>query len=152
MKSVRTGRLKIAAQPIFSEINAASAEVWNECCHLMSMYQWHKGYPHAHHDFYIGKDCEGWIDKNLSKSQPLHSQSIQDVRQRYFKSWKSYSVLKKTSGVQRPKPPHKRKNYQTTRWKKSAIKFVEGHLFGKRLQLSMGKGRPKFRYTFTKVF
>ena len=152
MKSLRTERLKIASQPIFSDINAASADVWNECCSLMDLYQYQRGYPHAHRDFYFSKNCEGWVDKNLSKSQPLHSQSIQDVRQRYFKSWKSYSVLKKTGGVQRPKPPNKRKNYQTTRWKKSAIQFVEGSLFGKRLQLSMGKGRPKLDIPLPKSF
>ena len=139
----RTEILKIERQPIFSEINAASASVWNECLSLMEWYQWQRGYPHAHHDFYIGKDCEGYIDKSLSKSQPLHSQSIQYVRERYFKSWKSYSALKKNGGIQNPKPPRKRRNYMTTRWKKSAIKFVEGRLFGKRVQLSMGKGNPK---------
>ena len=77
----------------------------------MDFYQYQRGYPHAHKDFYFGRDCEGWMDKNLSKSQPLHSQSIQTVRKQYFKSWKSYSVLKKTSGVVNPKPPNKRKNY-----------------------------------------
>ena len=142
MKSVRTQRLKIESQSIFSEINTASAAVWNQCCDLMTMYQWHRGYLHAHHDFYIGKDCEGWIDKKLSKSHPLHSQSRQAVRESYFKSWKSYAVLKKTGGIQKPKPPNKRKTYRTTRWKTSAITFVEGSLFGKRLHLSMGKDRP----------
>ena len=63
--------------------------------------------------------------------------------QRYFKSWKSYSALKKSGGVQRPKPPNKRKNYMTTRWKKSAIKFVEGSLLDKRVELSMAQGQPK---------
>ena len=31
----------------------------------------------------------------------------------------------------------------TTRWKKSAIRFVEGSLFGKRVELSMAQGQPK---------
>ena len=143
MKSVRTEILKIQSQPIFSEINASSASVWNECCVLMDMYQYQRGYPHAHRNFYFGKDCEGWLDKNLSKSQPLHSQSIQNVRKRYFESWKSYGALKRTGTASNPRPPNKRKNYFTTRWLKSAIRFVEGSLFGKRLQLSMGRGNPK---------
>ena len=140
----RTKILKIDKQPVFSDIQAASASVWNECLYLMDTYQWHRGYPHAHHDFYIGEDCGGWIDKNLSKSQPLHSQSIQNVRRTYFKSWKSYSALKKSGGVANPKPPNNRKKYMTTRWLKSAITFVDGtRLYGKRVLLSMGAGRSK---------
>ena len=128
----RTQTLKIESRlPIFSEVNAASAAIWNACCHQMDMYQWHRGYRHAHNHFYFGKDCEGWIDKKLS-SPLLHSQSRQAVRERYFKSWKSYAALKKSGGVEKPNPPNKRKNYMTTRWKKSAIRFVEGSLFGKR--------------------
>ena len=152
MKSVKAERLKIQPQLIFSEINAAAASVWNACCTLMDVYQYQRGYPHAHRHFYFGKDCEGWLDKNLSKSQPLHSQSIQAVREQYFKSWKSYSVVKKTGGVANPKPPKKRKNYRTTQWKKSAITFVEGSLFGKCLQLSMGAGRPKLDIPLPKNF
>ena len=138
----RTQTLKIESQPIFSEVNAASASIWNQCLSQMDMYQWHRGYPHAHRDFYFGKDCMGWIDKNVSNPL-LHSQSRQAVVQRYFKSWKSYSTLKKSGGVQKPKPPNKRRNYMTTRWKKSAIRFVEGSLFGKRVELSLAQGQPK---------
>lgn len=139
----RTSILKIESQPIFSDVNAASAEVWNECKVLMDLYQYRRGYPHAHHNFWFGEDCEGWVDKQLSKSQPLHSQSIQAVRKLYFKSWISYSVLKKNGGIEKPKPPYKKKNYMTTRWLKSAITFVESSKTGKRLLLSMGAGRPK---------
>ncbi len=138
----RTQTLKIEEQPIFSAVNAASANVWNDCCYQMDMYQWHRGYPHAHNHFYFGKDCEGWIDEKLSNPL-LHSQSRQAVRERYFKSWKSYSAVKKSGGVQTPKPPNKEKNYLTTRFKKSAIRFVEGRLFGKRVELSLAKGQPK---------
>ena len=147
----RTQTLKIEKQPIFSEINAASAAVWNACCYQMDMYQWHRGYPHAHRDFYIGKDCEGWIDQKLSNPL-LHSQSRQAVRERYFKSWKSYSALKKSGSIQKPKPPNQRKNYMTTRWKKSAITFVECSLFGKRVQLSMAQGQPKLDIPLPKNF
>ena len=139
----RTKILKVKKQACFSEIQSASASVWNECLYLMDMYQWRRGYPHAHDNFWFGKDCEGWVDKNLSKSQPLHSQSIQAVRKQYFKSWKSYSALKKSGGVMNPKPPNKRKSYMTTRWLKSAITFVDNSLFGKRLVLSMGSDNPK---------
>ncbi len=68
----RTQPLKIEEQPIFSEVNAASAVVWNGCCYQMDMYQWHRGYPHAHRDFSIGKDCEGWIDKNSLIPSCIH--------------------------------------------------------------------------------
>ncbi|MCY3722508.1 MAG: hypothetical protein OXG97_09835 [Candidatus Poribacteria bacterium] len=60
--------LKIEPQPIYAEINAASASVWNECLTLMNMYQWHRGYPHVHDHFYIGNACEGWVDKKLPKN------------------------------------------------------------------------------------
>ena len=147
----RTQTLKIEEQPIFSEANAASAAVWNGCCYHMDMYQWHRGYPHAHRDFYFGKDCEGWVDQKLSNPL-LHSQSRQAVRERYFKSWKSYSALKKSGGLQKPKPPNKRKNYMTTRWKKAAIRFVEDSLFGKRVELSMAQGQPKIDIPLPKNF
>ncbi len=93
-------------------------------------------------DFWIGSDCEGWIDKHLSKSQPLHSQSIQSIRKQYFKSWKSFWSLKQSGGIENPKPPTKKKVYLTTRWLKSAIRFQDGTVLGKRVVLSMGKGRP----------
>ena len=118
MKLVRTRVLKIQSQPILSEIHAASASVWNECIQLMDWYQWQRGYPHAHDDFWIGQDCEGWMDKHLSKSQPLHSQSIQSIRKQYFKSWKSFWSLKQSGGIANPKPPTKKKAYLTTRWLK----------------------------------
>ncbi len=143
----RTEILKIVPQPIYSEINAASASVWNECKYQMTMFQWHRGYPHAHDHFYFGGDCEGWVDKQLSKKQPLHSQSIQAIRKHYFKSWASYSALKKRGGIRNPKPPNKQKNYMTTRWLKSAITFAE-----KCVELSMGKGRPKLRIPLPKNF
>ena len=140
LKLTRTKRLKIPGDPIYSDVNAASASVWGECCDLMNWYQYQRGYGHAHRDFYIGEDCAGWMDKHLSKSQHLHSQSIQAVRQSYFKSWKSYSVLKKTGSIDNPKPPNKKKQFRTTRWLKSAIRFIE-HGKKKQVRLSMGVGR-----------
>ena len=115
------------------------------------MYQWQRGYPHAHNTFYFGKDCEGWMDKKLSNPL-LHSQSRQAVLQRYFKSWKSYSALKKSGSIEKPNPPNKRKTYLTTRWKKPAIKFVEGRLCGKRVQLSMAQGQSKIEIPLPKNF
>ncbi|RKU39064.1 hypothetical protein C6496_03075 [Candidatus Poribacteria bacterium] len=53
MKRVRTEVLKIESQPIFHEINAQSAEVWNECIHQMEMYQWRRGYGKYLMDFSI---------------------------------------------------------------------------------------------------
>ena len=141
MKLVRTSVLKIESHPIYSQLNAASADVWNECLKLMDWYQWQRGYPHARDDFWIGPDCETWLDKQLSKSQPLHSQSIQDVRKRYFKSWKSFWVLTQSGGIEKPKPPSKNKSFMTTRWLKAAIRFQDNSPFSKQVILSMGKGR-----------
>ena len=50
----------IKEQPIFFQVNAASATVWNSCTMLMDFYQYQRGYLHAHRDFYFGKDCEGY--------------------------------------------------------------------------------------------
>ena len=36
----RTQILKVKKQACFSDIQEASASVWNECLHLMDMYQW----------------------------------------------------------------------------------------------------------------
>ena len=141
MKLVRTGVLKIQSQPVLSEINAASASVWNECLQLMEWYQWQRGYPHAHEDFWIGLDCEGWMDKHLSKSQPLHSQSIQTIRKQYFKSWKSFWELKKTGRIENPKPPRKKKGHDDTlvkisdtipRW--HTLRKASGAFYGQRTQ------------------
>ena len=40
----------------------------------------------------------------------------------------------------------------TTRWKKAAIRFVEGSLFGKRVELSMAQGQPKIDIPLPKNF
>ena len=132
----RTDILKIEPRSVYAEINEASGSVWNECLSQMSMYQWHRGYPHAWDCFYFGPECEGWIDKRLTKSQALHSQSIQAVRERYFKSWESYRIVKKRNPTARP--PRKQKRFLTTRWKKSAIRFQDGCV-----SLSMGLGRDR---------
>lgn len=76
MKRVRTEVLKIESRPIYHEINAQSAKVWNECIHQMEMYQWHRGYPHAHNHFWFGGDCEGWVDKRLSKLSVLKPHAL----------------------------------------------------------------------------
>ena len=60
--------------------------------------------------------------------------------------------MKKNGSIQTPKPPNKRKNYLTTRWKKSAIGFVESSLFGKRVELSMAQGQPKIEIPLPKNF
>ena len=96
---------------------------------------------------YIGDACEGWMDQHLSKSQPLHSQSIQHIRKTYFRSWKSYAALKKSGGVRNPKPPRKTKKYMTTRWLKSAIHFKD-----ELLSLSMGAGRDRLEIPLPKKF
>ena len=83
------------------------------------------------------------MDKQLSKSQPL-SQSIQAVRERYFKNRKAYRALRKKYHCE---APHKPKRFQTTTWKKSAIRFKET-LLGKQVMLSNGKGNAPLGYRF----
>ena len=141
VKSVRTYRLKISSRKIYSEICQSSASVWNECLSLMSIYQYERGYPHAHNDFWFDNSCEGWMDKQLTKSQSLHSQSIQAVRKRYFESWQSFFALRKSGNIENARPPRRKRKYMTTRWLKSAIKFKRHKLSGEYIVvLSRGNG------------
>ena len=136
---VRTKKLLLESKPIYTEISRAAAAVWNNCLGLMNYYQFQRGYPHAHNDFYFGRDCEGWMDKQLSDTHPLHSQSVQAIRARYFQAWRSYRTHKRNGNTD-ARPPRKRKKFSTNRWLRSGIRVREG-LLGKRLILSMGRGR-----------
>ena len=90
---MRTLKLKIPHTEQLDILNAASASVWNECLNLkVSVWDYAHGYRTTGR---IDKPCELWMDKQLSKSQPLHSQSIQAVRERYFKNRKAYRALRK---------------------------------------------------------
>ena len=86
----------------------------------------------------------------LTKSQPLHSQSIQEVRSRYFKNWYGFRVLRR-NGDKTARPPHKEKRFQTTTWKKSAIRFKED-LLGKQVVLSNGRGNKSLVVDLQKKF
>jgi len=131
---VRTKKLKLDYAKQLDAINAATASVWGECLELKQMWDYAHGYRTGAK---LDMPCELWMDKHLSKSQHLHSQSIQEVRSRYFKNRKGYRELRKNGHI-KAKPPHKDKKYQTTTWKKSAIHFKNGLLI-----LSNGKsGAP----------
>ncbi len=126
---MRTYKYKIKNIPTseLEKLNSDSASVWNECLKLKDVWNYAHGYS------YTSKECELWLDKQLTKSQQLHSQSIQDIRQRYFKGWQGFFGLRK-KGDKKSKPPHKQKRYTTTTWKKSAIQYKDGML-----RLSNGK-------------
>ena len=132
---MRTFKLKIPLSEYLDALNAASASVFNECLKLKEMWDYAHGYRTTGR---LEKQCEAWMDKQLSKTQPLHSESIQAVLQRYFKNRKAYRALRQ-NGDTTSKPPHKPKNFQTTIWKKSAIRFKET-LLGKLVILSNGRG------------
>ena len=128
-------------------VNKASASVWNECRHLKAVWDYAHGYRTTGR---IDEQCELWMDKQLSKSQPLHSQSIQAVRERYFKNRKAYRALRR-NGDTTARPPYKYKRFQTTTWKKSAIRFKEtsrGHV----VVLSNGRGTPPLQILLPKLF
>lgn len=124
---MRTYKLKLESSLELESLNAASASVWSECLKLKEMWDYAHGYR------YTCKACDAWMDKKLSKTQQLHSQSRQSVRERYFKSWEAFFALRK-NGDKQAKPPHREKRYQTTTWKKSAIRVKAGVLI-----LSNGK-------------
>ena len=125
---MRTYKLKLPFSEHLESLQSETASVWNECLKLKQMWDYVHGYQTT------SKSCELWMDKQLSKSQCLHSQSIQAVRERYFKSWQAFFSLRK-NGDKKTKPPRREKKYQTTTWKKSAIRLKEGVLV-----LSNGKG------------
>ena len=141
---MRTYKLKIPYSEYLDALNAASASVWNECLKRKEMWDYAHGYRTT------SKACELWMDKQLSKTQPLHSQSIQAVRERYFKCHKGFRSLRK-NGHTDARPPHKPKRFQTTTWKKSAIRFKET-LLGKVVILSNGKGNPSVEIPLPKSF
>ena len=49
---IRTKKLLLETKPIYRDISMAAAAVWNQCLTLMDFYQYQRGYPHAHRDFY----------------------------------------------------------------------------------------------------
>ena len=147
MITMRTYKLKIPSSEYLDALNAASASVWNACLSLKEMWDYAHGYPTGG---CLDKQCELWMDKQLSKTQPLHSQSIQAIRERYFKNRKAYRALRK-NGDKTAKPPHKSKRFQTTTWKKAAIHFKET-LFGKEVVLSNGRGNPSLQIPLPKSF
>ena len=144
---MRTHKLKIPFSEQLEELNSESASVWGECLRLKASWDYAHGYRTGGR---LDYDCELWMDKHLSKTQKLHSQSIQHVRWRFFKNRKAYRELRK-NGDKRAKPPHRDKSFQTTCWKKQAIRF-QNDLFGKRLILSNGRCNKPLRVNLPKSF
>ena len=145
---MRTRKLKIPYTQQLDILNAASASVWQECLKLQQVWCYaHGSWGH----FPNIKECEAWMDKQLTKSRyPLHSQSIQEVRSRYFKNWKGFRALRR-NGDKSARPPHRVKRYQTTTWKQSAISFKET-IFGKQVILSNGRGNEPLVVNLPKKF
>ena len=144
---MRTHTLKIPFSKQLDELNAATASVWQECLKLKEVWDYAHGYRTGGR---LDIECELWMDKQLSKSQSLHSQSIQEVRSRYFKNRKGFRELRK-NGDKKAKPPYREKKFQTTTWKKSAIRF-EDTLFGKKIILSNGRGNKPLKVNLPKKF
>ncbi len=140
---MRTRKLKLPYTEQLDSLNAATASVWRECLSLKEMWDYAHGYRTGGS---LDKSCELWMDKQLSKSQHLHSQSIQEVRRRYFKNRKGFRELRK-NGHKNAKPPHKDKKFQTTTWKKSAIHFKKDILV-----LSNGLGNEPLKVRLPKNF
>ena len=141
---MRTRMLKIPYTEQLDTLNAGTGSVWVECLRLKDTWDYAHGYRTGGG---VDCSCELWMDKQLSKSQPLHSQSIQEVRSRYFKNRKGFRELRK-NGYKKAKPPYRDKTFQTTTWKKSAIRLV-----GKRkLRLSNGQGNEPLYVNLPKNF
>lgn len=144
---MRTFKIKIPFSEQLEELNSESASVWRECLELKDTWDYAHGYRTGG---VLDYECELWMDKQFSKTQKLHSQSIQHVRWRFFKNRKSYRELRK-NGDKRAKPPYREKWFQTTCWKKIAIKF-RNDMFGKVLILSNGRGNKPLEVNLPKSF
>ena len=66
------------------------------------------------------------------------------MHERYFKAFTSFFGLRR-NGNTKAKPPHKKKKYVATVWKKSAIRME-----GKTLILSNGKGNESLEVKLSK--
>ena len=109
---MRTYKYKLKNIPIseLEKLAAFSASVWNECLKLKEMWDYAHGYKT------LSKSCELWMDKQLSKAQALHSQSIQAVRERYFRSWQAFFALRR-NGDTETRPPHRESSIKRLRGK-----------------------------------
>ena len=137
---MRTYKYKIKYSGQLDALNLASASIWNECLKLKEVWNYAHGYQTT------SKTCEMWMDKQLSKTQSLHSQSIQAVRERYFKNWQAFFAVRR-NGDKTSRPPHKQKRYQTTTWKKSAISIKDDMLV-----LSNGRNAEPLKIPLPKKF
>ena len=140
---MRTRKLKLNYKEQLESLNADTASVWCECLVLKDSWDYAHGYRTGGG---IDRSCELWMDKQLTKSQPLHSQSRQEVRRRYFKNRKGFREKRK-NGDKKAKPPHRDKKFQTTTWKRSAI-----HFKGELLVLSNGQGNEPLKVRLPKNF
>ena len=138
---MRTRKLKLNYKEQLDSLNADTGSVWGECLVLKDIWDYVHGYRTGGG---IDGSCELWMDKQLSKSQPLHSQSRQEVRRRYFKNRKGFREMRK-NGDKKARPPHRDKKFQTTTWKRSAI-----HFKGELLVLSNGQGNAPLRVRLPK--
>ena len=143
----RTKILNLPEKPAYPRIRKAAAAVWNEILDLIPVYQYQHGFPHH---FHFGKDCEGWMDKRIRKTHPLHSQTVQTVRRRYFQALRSYHTHRR-NGNTKAMPPQNTREHFTPAWLKSAIRF-ELNLLGKYLFLAMGKGRSALQIKLPDTF
>ena len=141
MADVRTRTLNIPYDPRYEPLNAESAKVYNECVDVTDMWLYAHGCK-----YFPAKHMSSWINSHLSKSQKLHSHSIQFARHTYIKSWKSYQALRK-NGDMRANPPMRKRKHLTTTWWKSAITFC-GHT----LRLTNGRGNAPLEIQLPRTF
>ena len=144
---MRTYKIKLPFREQLEELNSESASVWIECLRLKDTWDYAHGYRTGGS---LDNECELWMDKQLSKTQKAHSQSIQHVRWRFFKARKACRELRK-NGDKKARHPHREKYFQTTCWKKAAIKF-RNDMFGKVLILSNGRGNKPLEVNLQKNF
>ena len=107
---MRTRKLKLQYTEKLEALNAETASVWHESLVLKEVWDYAHGYRTGGQ---IDAPCELWMDKQLSKSQPLHSQSIQEVRRRYFKNRKGFRKKRK-NGDEKAKAPYRDKKFQAS--------------------------------------
>ena len=109
---------------IFRSLTFASAKLWN-----IGNYE-KKNYEFLGFEKYPNRYDQKKRFKSEYWYKSLPSQTAQETLNMLEKSWKSYFKLKKTGGIQNPKPPRFKKNVYN-------IKFLNNRVFDSLEQLQL---------------
>ncbi|MHB8140275.1 MAG: RNA-guided endonuclease InsQ/TnpB family protein [Vulcanimicrobiaceae bacterium] len=130
MKANRVVTIQLKDLPAaHGRIRAECARLWNRMVGL------HRYFRKRH----LPWPTEAQFKAHFKGRFALHSQTVQGIVERFFANVDTTRTNRK-NGATRARYPHKSKRFVVPVWKPQAIKLV-----GRRLELSMGKGRHPLR-------